>query len=230
MSRNFLQQDDSKQLGHSLGDLSYGRYGTTVHVMADLTGDFNTGQLPKIAPGTVTVAIARTVAPHNKIEFEKWCHDMTDAIQTAPGCLGATVLWPARGSDVYQMIFRFVDVLHLRDWERSESRLELRERADRLVATEKVTVTAGTEEFFNALGEVERHRTRLHKFFFDVAWVYPIALVFSLGLSPYFAKIDVLPRVLISTALIGATSKYATGPLRTWWRRRRMLPQDSSVR
>ncbi|CAB4608698.1 unannotated protein [freshwater metagenome] len=198
--------------------------------MAELTGYFNTGQLPKIAPGTVTVAIARTVNPANKIEFEKWCHDMTDAIQVAPGCLGATVLWPAKGSDVYQMIFRFADVLHLRDWERSEIRVALRERADQLVASEKVTVTAGTEEFFNALGEVERHRTRVHKFIFDIAWIYPVALVFSLGLSPYFAKIDAVPRVLISTALIGTTSKYATGPIRTWWRRRRMLPQGFSSR
>ncbi len=198
--------------------------------MPDLTGDFNTGQLPKIAPGTVTVTIARTVEPRHKAEFETWCHDMTEAVQAAPGCLGATVLWPAKPSDPYHMVFRFLDVLHLREWERSDTRQELRERADRLVLSEKVTVTAGTEEFFNALGEVERHKTRTGKFLSDVAWVYPIALIFTLVLAPYFARIDVLPRVLISTALIGATSKYATGPLRIWWRRRKMLPQDSSIR
>ena len=128
------------------------------------------------------------------------------------------------------MVFRFIDVLHLREWERSEIRQELRDRADRLVASEKVTVTAGTEEFFNALGEVDRHKTRTGKFLSDVAWVYPIALVFTLVLAPYFARIGVIPRVLVSTALIAATSKYATGPVRTWWRRRKMLPQDSSSR
>jgi hypothetical protein len=48
--------------------------------MPDLTGDFNTGQLPKIAPGTVTVTIARTVEPRHKAEFETWCHDMTEAV------------------------------------------------------------------------------------------------------------------------------------------------------
>ena len=41
---------------------------------------------------------------------------------------------------------------------------------------------------------------------------------------------DVFPRVLVSTAVIGATSKYATEPLRRRWRRRRMLPQDSVTR
>ena len=198
--------------------------------MTDLTGDFNTGKLPKIAPGTVTVAIARTVAAHNRPMFEQWCHDMTEAVQTAPGCLGATVLWPAKPTDPYQMVFRFNDVLHLRQWERSEIRQELRAQADNLVESEKVTVTAGTEEFFNALGDVERHRSKVHKFFFDVAWIYPAALLFSVVLAPYFARIEVLPRVLISTVVIGLTSKFATGPIRTWSRRRRMLPQDSSVK
>ena len=198
--------------------------------MPDLTGDFNTGKLPKIAPGAVTVTIARTVEPSHKAEFEFWCDDMTHAVRAAVGCLGATVLWPSKPSDPYHMVFRFIDVLHLREWERSEVRQELRDRADRLVASEKVTVTAGTEEFFNALGEVDRHKTKTGKFLSDVAWVYPIALFFTLVLAPYFARIEVLPRVLISTGLFGATSKYATGPIRRWWRRRKMLPQDFSSR
>lgn len=194
--------------------------------MSDLTGDFNTGQLPKIAPGTVTVAIARSIDPENKKDFELWCDDMTAAVQAAPGCLGSTVLMPSTPTDAYHMVFRFVDVLHLRQWERSEIRQQLRARSDLMVTSEKVTVTSGSEQFFNALSDVERHRTHVRKFVADIAWVYPIALFFTLVLAPYFAKIEPIPRVLISTAVIGATSKYATSPLRTWWRRRKMLPQN----
>jgi hypothetical protein len=40
----------------------------------------------------------------------------------------------------------------------------------------------------------------------------------------------VLSRVLISTVFIGATSKWATEPVRRWFRRRRMLPQGKVVR
>jgi len=203
---------------------------TTVHCMPDLTGDFNTGRLPKIAPGAVTVAITRTINPFNRVAFEQWCDDMTTAVQKAEGCLGATVLWPSKPTDPYQMVFRFVDVLHLRQWERSDERQALRERADQLIETEKVTVTAGTEEFFNALGQVDRHRSRIGRFVADIAWVYPVALLFTVWLAPYLARVDILPRVLISSALLGATSKYATGPVRRRWRRRRMLPQDALVR
>ncbi len=198
--------------------------------MPDLTGDFPTGRLPKIAPGSVTVAITRTIDPLRRAEFEQWCHDMTIEVQKFPGCLGATVLWPARSKDPYQMVFRFVDALHLRQWEKSEQRKALRERVDQYIVTEKVTVTAGTEEFFNALGDVEHHRTKVGKFIFDVAWIYPVSLFSALVLSPYLGKIDVIPRVLVSTVVIGATSKYFTGPVRKWWRRRRMLPQNQELR
>lgn len=199
-------------------------------VMSDLTGNFDTGRLPKIAPGSVTVTISRTPRSGKRSEFDEWCSDMQQAVQSAPGCLGATVLKPERDSNVYHMVFRFVDALHLREWERSEVRQQLRDRADELVESERVTVTAGTEEFFRAQGEVDRHRSALGKFIADVAWVYPVALIIAISIAPHLAKLDVIPRVLVSTFVIAATSKYATGPIRRWWRRKRMLPQNSEVR
>jgi len=155
---------------------------------------------------------------------------MMIAVRNAEGCLGATVLEPAKTGDPYHIVFRFSDALKLRQWERSDIRQQLRERADSLVVSEKVTVTAGSEEFFNALGEVEGHRTKIGKFLSDVAWVYPVSLFSAIVLSPYLAKLDVVPRVLISSTIIGATSKYATGPVRKWLRRRRMLPQAAEVK
>lgn len=198
--------------------------------MPELTGNFETGRLPKIAPGTVTVTIARVPKQGHLNEFEAWCNEMHAAVEQASGCLGATILRPDRGSNTYQMVFRFADVLSLRQWERSEVRQALRERGDLVIESERVTATAGTEEFFNALGEVDRHRTKTGRFVADIAWVYPIALISSVALAPHLAKLAILPRVLVSTAIIGATSKYATGPIRQWWRRRRMLPQNSEVR
>lgn len=198
--------------------------------MAELTGKFKTGQLPKIAKGVVTVTIERTPHPSDREAFEQWCNDMLDAVQAAPGCLGATTLRPARTDDPYQMVFRFIDVLHLRQWEKSEARQKLRERADKLVDSERVTVTAGTEQFFSALGEVDRHQSKIGRFIADIAWVYPVALTFTVWLAPFLAKIDVIWRVLISSVLFGLTSKSATGPVRRWWRRRRMLPQNMTSR
>lgn len=198
--------------------------------MPELTGDFETGRLPKIAPGAITVAIERRVDPHKRVEFDRWLSEMVEAVQQHPGCLGATVLAPAQSTDAHHIVFRFVDAIHLRAWERSDERQALLERGDGLFVSERVTVTAGTDKFFTALGEVGPHRTTVGAFLSDVAWVYPVALVFSIGLAPFLAKVDIFPRVLISTAVIGGTSKYATGPLKRWWRSKRMLPQNAEVR
>lgn len=198
--------------------------------MSDLTGDFATGKLPKIAPGSVTIAISRTIKHGCRTEFEAWCDNMLREVQKAEGCLGATVLRPGRKSDPYQMVFRFVDALHLRKWERSDIRQELRTQADPFIVSERVTVTAGTEEFFNALSDVDKPRSRAARFASDVAWVYPVALLSAIYISPLLAKVELVPRVLISTVIIGASSKYATAPIRRWWRRRRMLPQGTEVR
>ena len=202
----------------------------TVTGVPDLTGDFSTGQLPKIAPGAVTVAIARTVDPAHRVPFEAWCEEMMAAVRTAPGCLGATTLSPARDDEAYHMVFRFVDAIHLRQWERSDVRQSLLDRADAWVVSERVTVTAGEEKFFDALGEVDRHRSRFGKWVSDLLWIYPLALVVSIALAPAFARLDVLWRVLITTAIMGLASTAAVRPVRRRLRRRRMLPQDSEIR
>lgn len=198
--------------------------------MPDLTGDFSTGQLPKIAPGAVTVAIARTIDPAHRAAFGAWCDEMMSAVRAAPGCLGATTLSPARDDEAYHMVFRFVDAIHLRRWERSDARQGLLDRADAWVTSERVTVTAGEEKFFNALGDVDRHRSRLGRWVSDLLWIYPLALVVSIVLAPSFARLDMLWRVLTTTAIMGLASTAAVGPVRRRLRRRRMLPQDSEIR
>jgi antibiotic biosynthesis monooxygenase (ABM) superfamily enzyme len=196
----------------------------------ELTGDFTTGQLPKIAPGAVTVTIARTVKPECRDEFDRWCDEMVELVRAAPGCLGATTLAPSRDGEAHHMVFRFIDAVHLRRWERSPARLALLERIDDMVLAERVTVTPGEDAFFWALGEVGKRKTRLGRFVSDLAWIYPLALTVSVLLAPAFAQLDILWRVLVSSTVMGLASKAALNPIRRWVRRRRMLPQNSAVR
>ena len=198
--------------------------------MPELTGNFDTGKLPRIAQGSVTVTIARTVEPGHDARFLAWSHEMLTAVQAAEGCLGAMTLRPGTDSDEYHMVFRFVDVMHLRRWERSPKREELLGLVDDIIKSERITVTPGTDQFFNAQSESQPHKSRARKFLADTAWVYPVALGFTVIVAPYIGNLDLLPRVLISTLFVGATSKYATEPVRRWWRRRKMLPQGVVLR
>ncbi len=197
--------------------------------MSELTGPFDTAKLPRIAPGSVTVTIARTVKPGRSAEFTTWSEEMVQTVRTFPGCLGATLLHPGKESDEYHIVFRFVDALHLRQWERSAERNALLAKSDDLIKSERVTVTAGDEEFFSAQTNVAPHRTKFGGFLSEVAWVYPLALGFTIVLGPALGSLSVFLRALIFTALIGLTSRLAVSPFRVRWHRRRMLPQDQRV-
>jgi len=197
--------------------------------VSELTGPFDTSKLPRIAPGSVTVTIARTVKPGRSAEFTAWSENMVRTVQVAPGCLGATMLHPGKESDEYHIVFRFIDALHLRQWERSAERNSLLAQSDDLISSERVTVTAGDDEFFAAQTQVAPHRTKLGGFLSEVAWVYPLALGFTIVLGPSLGSLSVFLRALIFTALIGLTSRLAVAPFRVRWHRRRMLPQDQRV-
>ncbi|NCZ89240.1 MAG: hypothetical protein EBY92_08650 [Actinobacteria bacterium] len=139
------------------------------------------------------------------------------------------MLHPGSESDEYHIVFRFVDAVHLRQWERSAERSAVLAKADELITAERVTVTAGADEFFSAQTQVAPHRTKLGSFLSEVAWVYPLALGFTILLGPALSSLNVFVRALIFTALIGLTSRLAIAPFRIRWHRRRMLPQDQRV-
>jgi hypothetical protein len=194
--------------------------------VSELTGPFDTEKLPRIAPGSVTVTIARTVKPGRSAEFMSWSNEMVRTVQAFPGCLGATMLHPGKESDEYHIVFRFIDALHLRQWERSTERNAVLTKSDDLINSERVTVTAGDDEFFSAQAQVTPHRTKVGGFLSEIAWVYPLALGFTILLGPALSSLSVFVRALIFTALIGLTSRLVVAPFRVRWHRRRMLPQD----
>src|SRR4249919_1054704 len=92
-----------------------------------LSGPFDTGQLPRLAPYPVTVTVARTIAPGWEAEFLRWADELVTAAREFPGCLGAAVLHPGADGGEYQIIVRFSDGIRLRLWERSQIRNDLME-------------------------------------------------------------------------------------------------------
>lgn len=200
--------------------------------MSDLTGQFDTTQLPRIAPGSVTVTIARKIVPGHEGEFTAWCTRMLKSVREAPGCLGATTLSPGIESDEYHMVFRFVDAIHLRRWERSDMREQLLDEVEPMLASSRVTVTAGTNQFFEVQTTAEhpRYQSPIIRFIRDLAWVYPITLFVAVGLAPHLARFSVWQRALLTTAFVGATSQLASRPIRRRLSKRRRLPQGTTHR
>ena len=188
-----------------------------------LSGPFDTAQLPRIAPHPVTVTVARTVAPGFEAQYLQWTEDVVTTLRKFHGCLGAGVLHPGPDGGEHQIIFRFVDGIHLREWERSPQRAALMARAAGFVSHERIQRTVGVDNWFELSDRAEPKRTKVGRIATDVAWVYPVAILISLLVAPRIAELPVAVRVTISTLLITAVMRLAVGPMRTKLRSRRTL-------
>ena len=188
-----------------------------------LSGPFDTGQLPRLAPFPVTVTVARTVAPGWEAQFLKWADEVVAAVREFPGCLGAAVLHPGDAGGEYQIIVRFSDGVMLRLWERSAVRNELMDRSDKFVTSTRMQRTVGVEEWFDAAGNAEPKRPLWKKLSIDVAWVYPVALFVSLVAAPLLVKIPLILRVLTSIAVVTVVMQFIVLPIRQRLRAKRRL-------
>jgi antibiotic biosynthesis monooxygenase (ABM) superfamily enzyme len=188
-----------------------------------LSGPFDTAQLPRIAGDPVTVTVARTVAPGFEAQYVQWTEDAVATLRKFHGCLGAGVLHPGPDGGEHQIIFRFVDGIHLREWERSPQRAALMARSLGFVSAERIQRTVGVDNWFELSERAEPKRSLWGRIVTDVAWVYPIAIVSSLVVAPRIAEMPVQVRVVISTALITAVMRLAVGPMRSKLRSRRTL-------
>ncbi len=188
-----------------------------------LSGPFDTAQLPRIAPTPVTVTVARSVVPGFEAQYVQWTEEVVATLRKFHGCLGAGVLHPGPDGGEHQIVFRFVDGLHLREWERSPQRAALMRRAAGFVETERIQRTVGVDNWFELSTRAEPKRPLWGRIATDVAWVYPVAIVSSIVVAPRIAQMPFAVRVTISTLLITAVMRLAVGPLRSKLRSRRTL-------
>ena len=189
-----------------------------------LSGVVDTARLPRIAGEPVTVTVSRRVAPGFEAAFLAWADELVAAAKASPGCLGGAVFHPGgAGEGEYQIVVRFVDGVHLRQWERSDIRNELMARADQFVTSARLQRTVGVEEWFQAAAHAPDPRPTWRVLLSDVAWVYPVSMLSALFIAPFIARWPVWSRVLFGTAVITVALAFAVGPVRRWLRARRRL-------
>jgi antibiotic biosynthesis monooxygenase (ABM) superfamily enzyme len=188
-----------------------------------LSGSFDTEQLPRIAPEPVTVTVARTIRPGFEAQYLQWADDVVATLRTVHGCLGAGVLLPGPDGGDHQIVFRFIDGIKLREWERSKPRADLMARAETFVLAERITRTVGVESFFDLPERAEPKRPLAARIFTDVAWVYPVAIASSILVAPLLAGLPLWLRVVLSSLIITVVMRLAVGPMRHRLRRRRSL-------
>jgi hypothetical protein len=169
------------------------------------------------------VTVSRSIALGREAEFGQWAELMAERARSFPGSLGAGVLQPGPDGGDFQIVFRFVDGLALRMWERSPQRAALLAEADQFVTSERVQRTVGVEAWFDLPSRSEPSRPLWHRIVTDVLWVYPIALLASVFVAPLLARLPLEARTLLSAGLITLVMRIAVGPMRSRLRSRRQL-------
>ncbi len=188
-----------------------------------LTGPFDTGKLPRIAPEPVTVTVARRIRPGAEAQFLCWADELVAAVREFPGSLGAAVFHPGEAGGEYQVVVRFADGLSLREWERSEVRDRLMARSEQFVVTARMQRTVGVEEWFEAAGHAEPKRPWWQRLLVDMAWVFPVSLLSSLFVAPVVRDLPLAVRVLIGVAVITVALQVVISPARRRLRALRRL-------
>lgn len=180
-----------------------------------LSGTFDTSELPKIASEPVTVTVARTIEPGREADFETWAAHVADRVLEFEGCLGVGILKPGEPSGPYQIVFRFIDALSLRVWERSPQRRLLLAEVDEMVIDIRVQRTVGVEDWFSLAQRAEPKRPLWKRILLDVVWVYPVAVLISAVVAPWLVSLPLVLRTLVSAATISVIMRLAIGPVRS---------------
>lgn len=188
-----------------------------------LSGPFDTSQLPRVASEPVTVTVARTIVPGTEAQYLQWADEVVGTLRRYHGCLGAGVLQPGPDGGEYQIVFRFIDGVHLREWERSAQRAVLMASARGFVASERIQRTVGVTDWFELPARAEPKRSIGGRILTDVLWVYPAAIAAALFIAPRIALLPTEWRVLVSSAVITVMMRLAVGPVRSRLRARRTL-------
>ena len=74
---------------------------------------------------SVTLVISHTLDPEHGKRYEQWLGKIMPVAAEFPGHLGANVIRPAPGQNLWSVIIRFDTIEHLYAWTQSETRREL---------------------------------------------------------------------------------------------------------
>ncbi len=161
----------------------------------------------------VTVSIHRVVSPERVPDVTAWVQAGVQLANRWDGFLGSGWLRAAEGSSDWYMLYRFADAERLEAWESSPERKEWLAQGAGLVEERRVEKRTGIENWFDAPTRLDEQSgppllPAPPRWKQSVAiWLgfFPVNLAFTalMGwLVPAFGELDVVLRVLITTAVL----------------------------
>jgi hypothetical protein len=161
--------------------------------------------------GPVTTTVTRHVKPGHEVFYEQFLEGIIAAATRFPGHLGVEVFRPASASEgEYRIVYRFDTGEHLRAWLDSDEHAAWLERAEpHVIGPMRSQFLTGLESWFTLPGRPGSPPPPPYKMAL-VTWVtiFPLITLVVLVLDPLLVRLDLVPRLAVTTAV--------TVPIMTW--------------
>jgi uncharacterized protein len=161
--------------------------------------------------GPVTTTVTRRVKPGHEASYEQFLEGIIAAATRFPGHLGVEVFRPASASaGEYRVVYRFDTRAHLQAWLDSDEHAAWLGRAEpHVVGPMRTQFVTGLETWFTLPGQPGRPPPPPYKMaLLTWATIFPLITAVVLVLDPLLVKLDLIPRLAVTTAV--------TVPIMTW--------------
>jgi uncharacterized protein len=169
------------------------------------------GSPPDASDGPVTTTVTRRVKPGHEVFYEQFLEGIIAAATRFPGHLSVEVFRPASASEgEYRIVYRFDTGEHLRAWLDSDEHAAWLEQAEpHVIGPMRTQFLTGLESWFTLPGRLGSPPPPPYKMAL-VTWVtiFPLITLVVLVLDPLLVRLDLVPRLAVTTAV--------TVPIMTW--------------
>ncbi len=161
--------------------------------------------------GPVTTTVTRRVKPGHEPFYDQFLEGIIAAASQFPGHLGVEVFRPASATaGEYRIVYRFDTGDHLRAWLDSDERAAWVERAEpHVIGPMRTRFMTGLETWFTLPDRPSAPPPPAYKMAL-LTWItiFPLITLVVIALDPLLEKLDLVPRLAVTTAV--------TVPIMTW--------------
>lgn len=166
---------------------------------------------PHGSDGPVTTTVTRRVKPGHEPFYDEFLAGINAAASRFPGHLGVDVYRPQTATaGEYRIVYRFDTGEHLRAWLDSDERAAWLERAEpHVIGPMRTRFVTGLETWFTLPDRPGTPPPPPYKMAL-LTWItiFPLITLVVIALEPLLEKLDLVPRLAVTTAV--------TVPIMTW--------------
>lgn len=141
----------------------------------------------------VSFIITHHVLPGRHEDYEKWLRNIIAEAAKYKGHMGAHVMRPAHGDNVYEIAVRFATRADAESWVNSETRRSLIRDVEPLISEpEKLNIKSGIDYWFTSVTEGNKPPKVWKQWLATASVIWPLSMILPFVLAPLFENVPIL--------------------------------------